>query len=168
MIVLALILAVAVQQSPCRAGEVIKVERGRDYTLTICGLGTLALRGVEPPLGAATGMRPIELQKRITDFDLPVSGEILGQNDLGPNGIALVQLLVSGRRVTIGEDGWRDGDPPGRRYAYVFLPDKRLVNLELIKRGYAYADRLGSHPRRDEFIATEEGARRQKIGVWDR
>lgn len=166
MIVLALVLAAALQQVPCRAGEVTSVERGRDYTLTICGVGTLALRGVEPPLGGAAGLPRIELQKRITDFDLPVSGEILGQNDLGPNGIQLVQQLVSGRRVTFVEDGWRDGDPPGRRYAYVFLPDKRLVNLELIKRGFAYAFRLGSHPRRDEFIAVEAGARRQKLGIW--
>ena len=117
-------------------------------------------------IGLIPGLPPIELQKRITEFGLPVSGEILGQTDLGPNGIKLLQQLVSGRRVTFVEDGWRDGDPPGRRYAYVFLPDKRLVNLELIKRGFAYADRLGSHPRRDEFIAVEAGARRQKLGVW--
>jgi nuclease-like protein len=163
---LALVLAVILQQAPCRAGEVTSVDRGRDYTVTICGVGTLALRGVEPPLGTATGLRPTQLQERITEFNLPVSGEILGQTDLGPDGIQLVQQLVTGRRVTIIEDGWRQGDPPGRRYAYVFLPDKRLVNLELIKRGYGYADRLGSHPRRDEFIAVEDGARRQKLGVW--
>ena len=111
MIVLALVLAVGLQQMPCRAGEVTSVERGRDYTLTICGVGTLALRGVEPPLGGAAGLPPIELQKRITEFGLPVSGEILGQTDLGPNGIKLLQQLVSGRRVTFVEDGWRDGDP---------------------------------------------------------
>ena len=53
-------------------------------------------------------------------------------------------------------------------YAYVFLPDKTVVNAELIRRGFAYADRQGSHPRRDEFVALEESARRQKVGVWNR
>ena len=68
--------------------------------------------------------------------------------------------------VTIVEDGWRMGDPPGRRYVYAFLPDKTLINAELIKRGFGYADRQGSHPRRDEFLALESAARRQRLGVF--
>ena len=70
--------------------------------------------------------------------------------------------------MTIVEEGFRMGDPGGRRYVYVLLPDKTVVNAELIRRGYAYADRQGSHPRRHQFIAIEESARRQKLGVWAR
>ena len=166
MIVLTLILAAFLQQAPCKIGEVVGVERGRDYTLNICGVGVVALRGVEPPLGAAHGFPPLGPRMPSSEFNLPKSGELLGSKDLGPQGVELLRELVTGKRVTIVDDGWRVGDPPGRRYGYVFLPDKRLLNVELIKRGYGYADRQGSHPRRDEFIALEEAARRQKVGVW--
>jgi hypothetical protein len=163
---MALIVAAFLYQGSCRTGEVIAVERGRDYTLNVCGIGVVALRGVEPPLRVADGFPSPNFQRPNTEFSLPVSGEVLGQKDLGPQGVELLRQLVSGQRVSIVNDGWRDGDPPGQRYAYVFLADKTLVNVELIKRGFGYADRLGSHPRRDEFIALEEAARRQKVGVW--
>ena len=43
------------QQTACQPGQVLEVARGRDYTLDICGMGVVALRGVEPPLGVADG-----------------------------------------------------------------------------------------------------------------
>lgn len=165
--VLTLGLAASLQQQTlCNPGQVLDVDRGRDYTLNVCGVGVIALRGVEPPLGAANGFPPLGPKMPNPEFNLPISGELLGDRDVGPQGIQFLRELVAGKRVTIVEDGWRVGDPPGRRYGYVFLPDKTLLNLELIKRGYGYADRQGSHPRRDEFIALEEAARRQKVGVW--
>ena len=54
---LALALAAVVcppQRPPfCAPGQVLEVNRGQDYTLTICGVGEVGLRGVEPPLGTA-------------------------------------------------------------------------------------------------------------------
>ena len=74
--------------------------------------------------------------------------------------------LLVGQRVTPVYDGWRIGDLEGRRYAYVFLAGQDALNAQMIQRGYGYADRQGSHPRRDEFIALEAMARRLKVGVW--
>lgn len=156
----------AVQQPACEPGQVIEVNRGRDYTLNICGIGVLALRGVEPPLAVAEGYRRLGPTPPGIDANLPVSGDVLGNPDTGPEALKFLRELLAGKRVTISEDGWRIGDPGGRTYVYAFLPDKTLVNAELIRRGYAYADRQGSHPRRDQFIALEESARRQKLGVW--
>ena len=134
--------------------------------LTICGAGVVAIRGVEPPLGVADGFFSLGPNRPGAEPNLVTSGEVLGDKDIGPQGIEFLRGLFAGTRVTLIEDGWRIGDPPGRRYAYVFLPDKTMVNAELIKRGFGYADRQGSHPRRDEFLALESAARRAKLGVW--
>jgi endonuclease YncB( thermonuclease family) len=48
----------------------------------------------------------------------------------------------------------------------VFLTGKSQLNAEMIERGYGHPDRQGSHPPRDEFIAIEDTARRNKLGVW--
>jgi endonuclease YncB( thermonuclease family) len=90
---------------------------------------------------------------------------LLGGRNIGPDAIAYLSQAV-GQRVTLAYDGWRIGDLEGRRYAYVYLADKTFLNAQMIQRGYGYADRQGSHPRRDEFIALEATARRLKVGVW--
>ena len=144
----------AAQKVECRIGQVMSVEHGRDYTLSVCGIGRVALRGVEPPLRSANIVRP------------PIGGgELLGGKIVGPDAIAFLSTFV-GQRVTLVYDGWRIGDLEGRRYAYVFLADKTFLNAQMIQRGFGYADRQGSHPRRDEFIALEAIARRSKVGVW--
>jgi endonuclease YncB( thermonuclease family) len=155
-----LIAALALLQTPsCQAGHVIGIERGRDYILNICTIGRVALRGVEPPLYVANGIS-------FREGGGPVAGELLGVKDISPEAIVFLTQLVANKRVTVVEDGFRMGDPGGRRYAYVFLPDKTLLNAELIRRGYGYADVMGSHPRRDEFRALEAGARRARVGLW--
>lgn len=170
LISLALTLSLAgfFQQSPCQPDHVLEVNRGRDYTLNICGVGVVALRGVEPQLTVAEGYPPLGRTPPGADPNLPISGDVLGDKDISAHVLQFLRELVAGKRVKIVEDGYRVGDPGGRRYVYAFLPDKTVVNAELIRRGYAYADRQGSHPRRDEFIALEESARRQKIGLWSR
>jgi hypothetical protein len=159
-------LVLVLVQIPCAVGQVLDVNRGRDYTLNICGMGVVALRGVEPPLAVAEGYPPLGRTPPGVDPNLPISGDVLGRPDMGPQALQFLRELFVGKRVTIAEDGFRIGDPGGRRYVYAFLPDKTVVNAELIRRGYGYADRQGSHPRREEFIALEESARRQKVGVW--
>ena len=165
---LTLSLAGLLQQPTCRPGQVLDVNRGRDYTLNICGVGVVALRGVEPPLAFADGYPPLGRTPPGIDPNLPISGDVLGDEDIGPQALQFLQALLAGKRVTIVEDGFRMGDPGGRTYVYAFLPDGTVVNAELIRRGYAYADRQGSHPRRNQFISLEESARRQKVGLWAR
>ena len=147
-------LIAAAQSTECKVGQVLAVEHGRDYLLNVCGVGRIALRGVEPPLRSADIVRP------------PIGGgELLGGKNIGPDALAYLSTVV-GQRMTLVYDGWRIGDLEGRRYAYVYLPDKTFLNAQMIQRGYGYADRQGSHPRRDEFIALEAAARRSKVGVW--
>ena len=151
------------QDVKCKPGTVLEVGHGRDYILTICGEGVVGLRGVEAPLRSAEVLMP--LRGPGDSIAGPNSAELLGGRNIGPEAVAYLATLV-GRRVTIAIDGYRIGDLEGRRYVYVYLTDKTLLNAEMIRLGYGYADRQGSHPRRDEFIALEATARRAKIGVW--
>jgi hypothetical protein len=159
-------LTVTAQDVTCKSGVVLEVAHGRDYTLNICGAGIVGLRGVEPPLRTATALRPIVGgPDQAFPPEGPSSGDILGGKNVGPEAVAFLSKLI-GQRVTLVNDGYRMGDGGGRQYAYVFLSDKTLLNAEMIRLGLGYADRQGSHPRRDEFIAIEMMAQRAKVGVW--
>ncbi len=152
------------QDVACKPDTLLAAAHGRDYTLTICGVGVVGLRGVEPPLRSANALI------RVTPGDslasgAPNSAELVGGINIGPEAVAYLSKSV-GQRVTIVYDGYRMGDGGDRRYAYIFLAGKTLLNAEMIRLGYGYADRQGTHPRRDEFLALEAGARRAKLGVW--
>jgi Staphylococcal nuclease homologue len=153
------IAATATQKPSCPAGQVLDVQRGQDYIINVCGVGEIGLRGVEPPLSTAVLTRGMAAGGTF-------GGELLGDRDVGPEALTYLTGLLVGKRVTLVQDGWRVGDDSGRQYAYVYAPDKTLVNAELIRRGLGYADRRGFHPKRDEFLALEETARRAKAGVW--
>jgi hypothetical protein len=156
-LLLVIALMAAPQDAKCVPGQVLAVGHGRDYTLDVCGSGVVGLRGVEPPLRTATAF---QLEKGRV-----VGGELVGGKNIAPDAMAYLSKLV-GQRITIVFDGYRIGDREGRRYGYVSLADKKMLNIEMIQLGYAYAAREGSHPRRDEFIALENMARRAKVGVW--
>lgn len=167
--VLGLVLAALIssaQEVQCRPGTVVEVRHGRDYTLQICGAGVVGLRGVEAPLRNGDVLMPMRGPVELPMIVGPGSAELLGGRNIGPEAVAFLSKLV-GQRVTIVSDGYRIGDMGGRQYAYVYLADKTLLNAEMIRLGYGYADRQGSHPRRDEFIALEETARRSKVGLWN-
>lgn len=156
------------QDVACKPDTLLAAAHGRDYTLTICGVGVISLRGVEAPLRSADVLMPLTIGPRLgesTPIAGPNSVELVGGINIGPEAVAYLSKFV-GQRVTIVYDGYRMGDGGGRRYAYVFLAGKTLLNAEMIRLGYGYADRQGTHPRRDEFLALEAGARRAKVGVW--
>jgi len=141
------------QQSTCTAGQVTGVDAGRDYTVTLCGGLTVGLRGVEAPLRSIPGGIN--------------TGDILGDKNVSPEALKFLGGLLLGKTVTLVYDGYRINDSIGRQYAYVYLADRTLVNAELIRRGYGYADRQAMHPMRNQFFALEETAHRAKVGVWN-
>lgn len=132
----------------------MQVDGGRDYTITLCGGSVVGLRGVEAPLHAVPG-----------GID---TGDILGDKDISPEALKFLAGLLVGKKVALVFDGYRMGDRIGGQYAYVYLPDKTLVNAEVIRRGYGYAERQGAHPMRVQFFALEDAAHRAKVGVWNR
>ncbi len=75
---------------------------------------------------------------------------------------------VLNRRITLKYDS-AAVDAYGRLLAYVFLPDGRCVNREMLRGGYAFVYRT-SEPlsRLDELLAIQRDAIRSKRGMWGR
>lgn len=57
-------------------------------------------------------------------------------------------------------------DRYNRLLRYVYLPDGRLVNAEIIKQGYGFAYTLFPFEKLDEFREYERQAREQGLGLW--
>lgn len=57
-------------------------------------------------------------------------------------------------------------DRYNRLLRYVYLPDNRLVNAEIIKAGYGFAYTLFPFEKLEEFRAHEQQAREQGLGLW--
>ena len=57
-------------------------------------------------------------------------------------------------------------DRYNRLLRYVYMPDGRLVNAEIIKSGYGFAYTLFPFEKLEEFRALELTAREQDLGLW--
>lgn len=57
-------------------------------------------------------------------------------------------------------------DRYGRLLRYVYLPDGRLVNAEIIKQGYGFAYVAFPVQKLEEFRALEQEARQANRGLW--
>lgn len=74
---------------------------------------------------------------------------------------------VRGVRVTLHFD-LEAGlvDRYGRTLAYVTLPDGELLNLEIIRAGFAEAYHRLSYEKKREFLTAERDARVARRGLW--
>ena len=57
-------------------------------------------------------------------------------------------------------------DRYGRLLRYVYLPDGRLVEEELLKHGYGFAYTSFPFEKKPQFSALEKTARDNKVGLW--
>ncbi len=53
-----------------------------------------------------------------------------------------------------------------RLLRYVFLPDGRMVNIELLKQGYAFANTFFPLSRKEEFKTYQQQAEAASAGLW--
>ena len=114
-VALAFVAYISIAQNvPCAPGQVMAVDHGRDYTLNVCGVGLVALRGVEPPLRSAHIAHP------------PIGGgELLGGKNVAPDAVAFLSTAV-GQRVTPVYDGWRIGIWKGAGTPMCFSATRRF------------------------------------------
>jgi micrococcal nuclease len=79
--------------------------------------------------------------------------------------LALNESLVAGQEVWLETDV-QESDVYGRLLAYVWVDDV-LVNLELVRQGYANAYTVPPNGRyTDAFVRAEEEAREAERGMW--
>jgi endonuclease YncB( thermonuclease family) len=86
---------------------------------------------------------------------------------LADEAAAALSSLCEGKTVRM-ETGDEDADRHGRLLRYVYLPepDGRLVNLEMVRKGYARVNRRFRFSREAEFSMAEGEARREEAGIW--
>jgi endonuclease YncB( thermonuclease family) len=85
----------------------------------------------------------------------------------GDEAKAWVEEQILGRHVKLRMLREKRKDKRGRLLAYVIAED-RDFNAKLVKRGLAWADGGGEHPRLDEYRRLEREARRERRGMWGR
>ncbi len=73
--------------------------------------------------------------------------------------------MVEGFKVRLEYDV-EPTDKYGRTLAYVYLEDGRMLNEELLKRGYAYVLRYYPFKKKAEFLIIQEKAREEQRGLW--
>ena len=73
-----------------------------------------------------------------------------------------------GRRVIVKLEPLQTRDAAGRLLAYLYLDERTVLNIELVRQGAAKADRGFPHSLRSVIAAAESDARRRKRGVWGR
>lgn len=57
-------------------------------------------------------------------------------------------------------------DKYGRKLAYLYLPDGRMLNRLLLEKGLASVFRRYQFRHKDDFLAAEKVARQERRGLW--
>ena len=83
----------------------------------------------------------------------------------GQEAMEFLKRLAEGFECSLEYEPGNIRDRYGRLLAYVFV-EERLVNAEIIRRGYAYAYTRFPFRRQAEFVALEREARRCQYGLW--
>jgi micrococcal nuclease len=89
-----------------------------------------------------------------------------GVEHFGPEASALTRQFCEGKDVRLQLVRNHTRDRYGRLLAYVILPDGSMLNRELVRLGYAYADPRYPHPLKAEFRRLEVEAERSRVGLW--
>jgi endonuclease YncB( thermonuclease family) len=85
----------------------------------------------------------------------------------GPAASAYIKNLVGTNNVRLqADEKSTNRDRYERLLRYVYLPDGKLVALELIKNGYGFAYTQFPFTKSDEFVAAQDQARTQVKGLW--
>ncbi len=84
----------------------------------------------------------------------------------GEESTDFLRQMIQDRKCTLKFDPNETRDKYGRLLAYVFVEGK-LVNAEIIRRGYAYAYTRFNYQRKSEFLLLEREAREKQYGLWD-
>ncbi len=86
----------------------------------------------------------------------------------GPDAATYTKNLIGQNRVRLVADPLdTNRDRYNRLLRYIYLPDGRLVEEEIIKNGFGFAYTGFPFERKQEFINIEALARAAKLGLWN-
>jgi len=85
----------------------------------------------------------------------------------GPAASAFTKNLIGSNKVRLESDSQNTNrDRYDRLLRYVYLPDGRLVQSEIIKGGYGFAYTQFPFSKKADFVALEETAKQESKGLW--
>lgn len=84
----------------------------------------------------------------------------------GKEASAFTKRAAEGKKVRLELEGASNKDKYGRTLAYVWLPDGKLLNAEIIRQGYGHAYVQYPFARMEAFRALEKEAREKRRGLW--
>jgi endonuclease YncB( thermonuclease family) len=85
----------------------------------------------------------------------------------GPAAAAYTKNLIGKNRVRLEADPTNQNrDRYNRLLRYVYMPDGRLVQAELIKNGYGFAYTSFPFTKSEDFVTLQEQAKTQNKGLW--
>jgi endonuclease YncB( thermonuclease family) len=84
----------------------------------------------------------------------------------GPEADRFTRSACDGKAVKLELLAGRTRGTHGRLLAYVILPDGRMLNRELVRQGFGYADPRYDHPHEEEFLRLQGQARGARRGLW--
>ena len=90
-----------------------------------------------------------------------------GEMYWGPQAAKFTREMTLHQRVrVILEPFEKSRGKYGRLLAYIYLPDGKMLNEELIKLGHGYADPRFRHMLRSEFLRQQKQAQKEQHGLW--
>ncbi len=84
----------------------------------------------------------------------------------GPEASAFTARMCEGKTVRLQLVHGKTRDNYHRLLAYVVLADGTMLNSELIRQGYGYADPRFDHPAKVQFQELQARARQGRLGLW--
>ena len=115
---------------------------------------------------AMVGLTMVDAQPAFAGPTISSVGSLVNASGTGTTA-ALQRLVPAGATVTLAATAAGKPDRYGRRHAFVFLADGRLLQAALVGEGAARARWLpGESACLSALIAAEHEARREKLGLW--
>lgn len=85
----------------------------------------------------------------------------------GKNASEFTKSLIADKPVRLEADPLSSNrDRYNRLLRYIYLPDGRLVQAEIIKQGYGFAYTSFPFTKSEEFSRYQKEAREQNLGLW--
>lgn len=130
--------------------------------------GTYAVTSFEDGDTITVDMNGVKERVRMIGVDTPETQDPrVPVQCFGKAASQFTKVLIGNNSVRLEADPTNTNrDRYNRLLRYVYLPDGRLVQAEIIRAGYGFAYTLFPFEKLEEFRALEKQAREQGLGLW--
>jgi endonuclease YncB( thermonuclease family) len=162
-----LILALALMGGYMLAQQLGWIEKAQDKT-TVLQPGLYKVVNIADGDTIEVDMNGITERVRFIGVDTPETQDPrVAIQCYGKAASAFTGAMIGASPVRLEADPTNTNrDRYDRLLRYVYLPDGRLINAEIIKAGYGFAYTLFPFEKLEEFRGYEKQAREKNLGLW--